>query len=103
MFKLLKALIYEKTNAFVAGSIGGSFLSFKLFIADISFKADIAVFCMKVGGAVAIAFCTGIASALGKEYVDYRKQKKKERLKREAEQKIKDDYKQIWGKNGTHN
>lgn len=100
---LTKSLIHEKTNAFVAGCFGGGFFSINFLFADIPASTPLIGYVVKVSGAVLIAFCTGIASALGKEYVDYRKEQRKIKKKKEAGKKFNEEYgKDIYRKNGTH-
>lgn len=101
MLKFFKTLIHAKSKAFIGGVAGGGFVGWELFIARIPFQADIVVYVVKVTGAVFLAFCTGIASALGKDFIDYRKQLRKIKKQKEDAKKFKEDQKDIWRKNGT--
>lgn len=102
MFHFLKALIHAKSKAFIGGVAGGGIIAWELFIARIPFQADIIIYVVKVTGAVFLAFCTGIASALGKDFIDYRKQLSKIKKQKEDAKKFKEDHETIWKKNGTH-
>lgn len=101
MLKFFKTLIHAKSKAFIAGVAGGGFVGWELFIARIPFQADIIIYVVKVTGAVFLAFCTGIASALGKDFIDYRKQLRKIKKQKEDAKKFKESQKDIWRKNGT--
>ena len=102
MFNFLKALIHAKSKAFIGGVAGGGIVGWELFIARIPFEADLIVYAVKVTGAVFLAFCTGLASALGKDFFDYRKQLRKIKKQKENAKKFRENNETIWRKNGTH-
>ena len=111
----LKYLLYAKTKAFVGFFTGSVVLWFPLLFADINIKNWGLVFFVKAAGAVGLAFCTGLAGALGKEAVDYMKKnpdkaprwvkwlrskfKKKIEIEKEMKPPDLDEFK----KNGTYN
>lgn len=104
MFKLIKALIYAKSKAFWTGFVGGGIGFGNIIFADVSPEHTVLIqYVFKSLGAVLVAFFTGIAGALGKDYIDYRKEKRKLKNKKEEGEKFIESHRDKWNKNGTHN
>lgn len=101
----VKQIIKNKIFLFVSGFLGGGgSIGAYLFLDTINEHVSTILLLAKSLITLFMAFATGIATALGRSYVEGRA-KEKEILKRKEElkQKLKDDYKDVlWNKNGTH-
>lgn len=70
---LLKTLLYAKSKAFFGFFVTGNLLWFPILFVNLDIQHWGLVFLVKAAGAIALAFCTGVAGALGNQAVDYYK------------------------------